>query len=157
MRHHSVPGHSCALLLPGCGGRAGGGHLPAFTACTLWASVVQEGAGSLLSSSVWGGAETLLAWQWMSLCMSKTRRIYLRALLAIGWGHYGMLSGNPLKPPNDYQLDEKDEDTAGTNPCALALCSPRDPEPEPFTTPMSALRGTRIPYVWWDRLRLVLL
>lgn len=55
MRHHSVPCHSWAFHLPGCGGRADGVHLPAFTACKLRALVIQEGARLLLRSSVWGG------------------------------------------------------------------------------------------------------
>lgn len=83
--------------------------------------------------------------------------MYLCTLMAIGWVRYGLLTGNSLKPPNNCQLDEKDENTARTNPSALAICSPRDLETEPFTMPMSTLRGTHIPYVWWDRLRLVLL
>lgn len=54
--------------------------------------------------------------------ISKIRYRYLCALVAIRWVHCGIFVGDSLKTPNDCQLDEKDENTAGTKaPCSSYL------------------------------------
>lgn len=145
--------------LPGLGGRADGVHLPAFKACKLWALVVQEGACLLPKSDVWGrGRDSSSAGTKVDIFIHKENN---KCICVPSWWSDGCTKGCSLGVLWSHlaivNSMKKMKTWADTNRSALAICSPLNLETDPFTRPMSRLRRTRIPYVWWDRLRLVLL